>query len=78
MNPGQMAMELRLAICNLTALANLPPRRVCSVGSFASRRGQSCCFSELGLQSQNSFFRIVGLAKRRNLNMQGGDTWGSI
>ncbi|KAH9541805.1 hypothetical protein CY35_14G085300 [Sphagnum magellanicum] len=39
MNPGQMAMELRLAICNLTALANLPPRRVCSVGSFASRRG---------------------------------------
>jgi len=39
MNPGQMAMELRLAICNLTALDNLPPRRVCSVGSFASRRG---------------------------------------
>ncbi|CAK9864695.1 unnamed protein product, partial [Sphagnum jensenii] len=38
MNPGQMAMELRLAICNLTALDNLPPRRFCSVGSFASRR----------------------------------------
>jgi hypothetical protein len=71
MNPGQMAMELRLAICNLTALDNLPPRRVCSVGSFASRRGQSCCFSELGLQSQNLFFPHCGVGKEAEFKHAG-------